>query len=130
MCHVLQLHRFLNTHGSHVITAVTFGASIDQYAFAEQSSSYTARDFTVKACASLAKNITVSSISVSACSTVTSEEIHKVLPSYHTTCLCHTSSPFVDSLLCKIYKSHYRSRTLSLKKTVYISTQHGLALVL
>ena len=71
--------RFLNTHGSHVITAVTFGASIDQYAFAEQSSSYTARDFTVKACASLAKNVPVASISVSACFGVTREEINQVL---------------------------------------------------
>ena len=61
-----------------MITAVTFGASIDQYAFAEQSSSYTAREFTVKACASLAKDVAVSSISVSACSGVSSEEINKV----------------------------------------------------
>ena len=62
-----------------MVTAVTFGASIDQYAFAEQSSSYTAREFTVKACASLAKDVAVSSISVSACSSVSSEEINKVL---------------------------------------------------
>ena len=67
-----------------MVTAVTFGASIDQYAFAEQSSSYTAREFTVKACASLAKNVAVASVSVSACSGVTSEEVNKVLPSSHT----------------------------------------------
>ncbi len=67
-----------------MVTAVTFGASIDQYAFAEQSSSYTAREFTVKACASLAKNVAVASVSVSACSGVTSEEVSKVLPSSHT----------------------------------------------
>ena len=62
-----------------MITAVTFGASIDQYAFAEKSSSYTAREFTVKACASLAKNVAVASVSVSACSGVSKEEINKVL---------------------------------------------------
>ena len=70
--------RFLDTHGSHVVTAVTFGASIDQYAFGEQSSSYTAREFTVKACASLAKDVAVASVSVSACSSVSKEEINKV----------------------------------------------------
>ena len=89
-CFKLYYNRFLDTHGSHVITAVTFGASIDQYAFGEKSSSYTAREFTVKACASLAKNVAVASISVSACSGVTSEEINKVLPSYYSRCL-HTS---------------------------------------
>ena len=62
-----------------MITAVTFGASLDQYAFAEQSSSYTARDFTVKACATLTKDAKVSSISLPACSGVTSEEINQVL---------------------------------------------------
>ena len=61
-----------------MITAVTFGASIDQYAFAEQSSSFTAREFTVKACASLSKNLAAASASVSACSGVTSEEVNKV----------------------------------------------------
>ena len=70
--------RFLDTHGSHVVTAVTFGASIDQYAFGEQSSSYTAREFTVKACASLSKDVAVASVSVSACSSVSKEEINKV----------------------------------------------------
>ena len=65
-----------------MITAVTFGASIDQYAFAEKSSTYTAREFTVKACASLAKDVAVSSISVSACAGVSSEEINKVLSFY------------------------------------------------
>ena len=61
-----------------MVTAVTFGASIDQYAFGEQSSSYTAREFTVKACASLAKDVEVASVSVSACSSVSKEEINKV----------------------------------------------------
>ncbi|CAB3979653.1 Hypothetical predicted protein [Paramuricea clavata] len=70
--------RFLDTHGSHVVTAVTFGASIDQYAFGEQSSSYTAREFTVKACASLAKDVAVAKVSVSACSSVSQEEINKI----------------------------------------------------
>ncbi|XP_028406201.1 DELTA-alicitoxin-Pse2a-like [Dendronephthya gigantea] len=70
--------RFLNTHGSHVITAVTFGASIDQYAFAEKSSSYTAREFTVKACASLGRDLKAASASVSACSGVSQEEVNKI----------------------------------------------------
>ena len=59
------IDRFLKIHGSHVITGVTFGSRLDQYAFAEQSSSYTARDFTVKACATLAKDVKVSSLSLS-----------------------------------------------------------------
>ena len=78
-------HHFLQTHGSHVVTAVTLGSSVDQYAFAEESSSYSSRDFTVKACASLAGNVAVSSLSVEACSGVTKEEISKLYNSKMTT---------------------------------------------
>ena len=78
-------HYFLQTHGSHVITDVTYGSSVDQYAFAEESSSHSARDFTVKACASLAGNAAVSSLNVEACSGVTKEEIRKLYNSKMTT---------------------------------------------
>ena len=73
-----QYHHFLETHGSHVITAVTFGSSIDQYAFAETKSSYNARQFTVKACASLGVGIGPGKLSLSACSGVSKEEIKKL----------------------------------------------------
>ena len=76
---------FLQTHGSHVITAVTYGSSVDQYAFAEESSSYSARDFTVKACASLAGDVAVSSLNIEACSGVTKEDISKLYNSKMTT---------------------------------------------
>jgi hypothetical protein len=79
---------------------VTFGASIDQYAFGEKSSSYTARDFTVKACASLAKDVAVASVSVSACSSVSKEEINKVLFSVF---LYTNLLMFLQSHLCPVY---------------------------
>ena len=67
---------FLETHGSHVITAVTFGSSVNQYAFAESKSSYTQKQFTVKACASLAVPVK-GKISLSVCSGVSKEDIQK-----------------------------------------------------
>ena len=71
-------HHFLETHGSHVITDVTFGSSIDQYAFAEKKSSYNSRQFTVKACASLAAGVGPGKLSLSACSGVSKDEINKL----------------------------------------------------
>ena len=80
-----RYHHFLEAHGSHVITAVTFGSSIDQYAFAETKSSYTAWQFTVKACASLGVGIGSGKLSLSACSGVSKEEINKLSNSKMTT---------------------------------------------
>ena len=73
-----QYQHFLEAHGSHVITSVTFGSSIDQYAFAETKSSYTAWQFTVKACASLGAGVGPGKLSLSACSGVTKDEINKL----------------------------------------------------
>lgn len=73
-----EYHHFLESHGSHVITAITFGSSIDQYAFAETKSSYTSWQFTVKACASLGVGLGPGKLSLSACSGVSKEEINKL----------------------------------------------------
>jgi hypothetical protein len=69
---------FLQKYGSHVITAVTYGSSINQHSFAKTSSGYSKRDFTVKSCASLAGQTGVHNINVSVCANVTKEEISKV----------------------------------------------------
>ncbi|XP_028397814.1 DELTA-alicitoxin-Pse2a-like [Dendronephthya gigantea] len=66
-----EYHHFLERHGSHVITSVTFGSSIDQYAFAETKSSFSSKQFTVKACASLGAGVGPGKLSLSACSGVT-----------------------------------------------------------
>lgn len=73
-----EYHHFLERHGSHVITSVTFGSSIDQYAFAETKSSYSSKQFTVKACASLGAGVGPGKLSLSACSGVTKDEIQKM----------------------------------------------------
>ena len=67
---------FLETHGSHVITAVTFGSSINQYAFADAKYSYTQKQFTLKACVSLAIPVK-GKISLSACSGVSKDDIEE-----------------------------------------------------
>jgi hypothetical protein len=70
---------FLHTHGSHVITAVTYGASIDQYAFGEESSSYTERQFTIKACAALpGEAIGAAGLSLSACAGLSKADLNEI----------------------------------------------------
>lgn len=70
---------FLQTHGSHVITAVTYGSSVSQYAFAKESSSYKAKDFTVKACLSLAGDVkTIMNLSLSACANVNKDDVKNI----------------------------------------------------
>ena len=70
---------FLNTHGSHVITAVTYGASIDQYAFGEESSSYTEKQLTTKACAALpGEVIGAAGLSLSACAGLNKNDLKDI----------------------------------------------------
>lgn len=66
---------FLQTHGSHVITSVTYGSSLDQYAFGEESSSYTQKQLTTKACAALPGEIIgAAGLSLSACAGLNKED--------------------------------------------------------
>ena len=82
----LEYDVFLHTHGSHVITAVTYGASIDQYAFAKKSSSYTEKQFTVKACASLpGEVIGAAGLSLSACAGLTKDDVKNLSSTKMTT---------------------------------------------
>lgn len=70
---------FLKTHGSHLITTVTYGASIIQYAFAKESSEYKKKDFTVKACSALAGNVNaIVNLSLSACAGVEKDDVQKM----------------------------------------------------
>jgi hypothetical protein len=70
---------FLQTHGSHVITAVTYGASINQHAFAKESSKYKTKDFTAKACLALAGDInTIMNLSLSACAGLTKKDVMNI----------------------------------------------------
>ena len=70
---------FLRTHGSHVITAVTYGASINQYAFAKESSKYKAKDFTAKACSAFAGDVsTIVNLKLSACAGLKKEDLSNI----------------------------------------------------
>ena len=69
---------FLKKYGSHVVSTVLLGSSIYQYAFAQTDKDYSQRNFTVKACASLAGPTEVGELGLAACSGVTRDEINKV----------------------------------------------------
>ena len=69
---------FLKKHGSHVVTAVTYGSSINQLAFADTSDSYSERDFQVKSCLSLAGPTDIGKVNVSMCAGIDQSEITKV----------------------------------------------------
>lgn len=73
-----EYQMFLKKYGSHVVDTVLSGSSIYQYAFARADSSYSQRNFTVKACASLAGPTEVGELGVSACSGVTKDDIKAV----------------------------------------------------
>lgn len=69
---------FLKKYGSHAVKTILGGSSIYQYTFAETDKDYSQRNFTVKACASLAGPTDVGELGLSACSGVTKDEINKV----------------------------------------------------
>ena len=69
---------FLQKYGSHLVVEVVFGSSIDQYAFAKSEKKYTAREFTVKSCVSLAGSTGVEKLNVSLCANISKEEVHNV----------------------------------------------------
>ena len=58
---------FLQSHGSHVFSQITYGSSLFQHNFAEQSRSYAERDFTVRACVDFLGPTEVGKVNVSAC---------------------------------------------------------------
>ena len=67
-------HSFLKTHGSHVVTSVTLGASFRQMTFAESSKSYSERDFEVKSSLSLAGPTTAGVVGIKACTNISESE--------------------------------------------------------
>lgn len=69
---------FLKKHGSHVVTAITNGSSINQMAFADTSDSYSERDFQVKSCLSLAGPTEIGELNVSMCAGINQNEIIEV----------------------------------------------------
>ena len=68
---------FMQKYGSHVISGIIYGSSIEQYIFAKSSNEYSQRDFTVQACAELAGPAGAGKVSVKACAGVDSSEIKK-----------------------------------------------------
>ena len=74
----IQYDAFLKKHGSHVVTSITYGASISQMAFADTSDSYSERDFQVKSCLALAGPTDVGKLNVSICSGIDKSEITRV----------------------------------------------------
>nr|QNH72432.1 toxin candidate TRINITY_DN37583_c0_g1_i1.p1 [Pachycerianthus maua] len=75
--HWRKYHLFLQKYGSHVVTGIVYGASIDQYVFAKSSNKYSKRAFTVKACAELAGPVGAGKLKVKGCAGVDSEEISR-----------------------------------------------------
>ena len=69
---------FLKKHGSHVVTAITNGSSINQMAFADTSDSYSERNFQVKSCLSLAGPTEIGGLNASICAGITQSEITEV----------------------------------------------------
>lgn len=69
---------FLREYGSHVVTSVTLGTSINQMTFTESSKSYSQRDFQVKSCAEFAGPISFGKLDVFACADVSKEELSNV----------------------------------------------------
>lgn len=69
---------FLKKYGSHVVKTIRSGSSLYQYQFAETDKAYSERNFTVKACASLAGPTNVGELGLSACSSVTKDDIKRV----------------------------------------------------
>ena len=68
---------FLSIYGSHLVKKATYGSSIYQYSFAEESENYSERNFTVSACVALAGSTDVGKVNVSACTGVTKEEAER-----------------------------------------------------
>ena len=73
----LRYDQFLQKYGSHVITGIVYGSSIEQYIFANSSKSYSKKDFEVKACLSLTGPVGAAALGVKSCLNVSKEEISK-----------------------------------------------------
>lgn len=72
---------FLSKYGTHVVTSITYGSSINQMAYADSSDSYNERDFQVDSCLKLSGGSTVSgieSMGVDTCTGVNKTEIDRV----------------------------------------------------
>ena len=70
---------FLQSHGSHIVSQITYGSSLFQHNFAEQSRSYAERDFTVRACVDFLGPTEVGKVNVSACSGISETEAQAAL---------------------------------------------------
>ncbi|EDO41387.1 predicted protein [Nematostella vectensis] len=73
---------FIKTYGSHMVTSVTYGASIYSYAFSRSGSHRTEDDFRIKACLAFQGPTVLkymkANLNASACSGITSEDIQRV----------------------------------------------------
>ncbi|XP_032219425.2 DELTA-alicitoxin-Pse2b [Nematostella vectensis] len=72
---------FIKTYGTHIVTGITYGASIYSYAFSRSGSAHTREDFKIKACLSFlgpeALKYLKGNINASVCAGTTSEDIEK-----------------------------------------------------
>ena len=69
---------FLRAYGSHVVSSVLLGSSINQMVFAETDDSYKERDFKVRSCLALAGPTNVTELGVSMCSGIHESELSRV----------------------------------------------------
>ena len=69
---------FFERYGTHVVSGIIYGSSVDQNAFAEASSSYSQRDFEVKSCMSLMGPTEAGMANLSLCAGVSQEDINTV----------------------------------------------------
>ncbi|XP_020896890.1 DELTA-thalatoxin-Avl2a isoform X2 [Exaiptasia diaphana] len=72
-----QYKVFLSKYGSHFVKESISGSSIYQYVFAKSDKKFSQKDFTVKACVSLAGPTQAGKAEVSACAGVTKKDIEK-----------------------------------------------------
>ena len=72
-----KYNAFLKKYGSHFVRESISGSSIYQYVFAKSDKKFSQKDFTVKACLSLAGPTNAGKAEVSACSGVTKKDIEK-----------------------------------------------------
>ncbi|EDO37292.1 predicted protein [Nematostella vectensis] len=73
---------FIKTYGTHIVTGVTYGASIYSYAFSRSDTHYTKEDFKIQACLSLlgpaALKYLKGNLNVSVCSGVNTKDTDRI----------------------------------------------------
>jgi len=73
----MPYENFINTFGSHIVTEVTFGASIRQWSFSRASDSYTMRDLQISTCVEFEGPTNVGQLNVEGCYGISEDDIQQ-----------------------------------------------------